>query len=182
MHNIAADWLPADLTGGRESAAPRIRKSLAASVSPLPMRRRREGCGLTEKKGVGAMSKGIFLSRGAARASLLRGASAAALLCYGSSALALEPAPAPEISPAPSSGSPLALPIFDVGRNSPSSILPSSSAPPSSPALTSSAAPPAFGYSGGGLFDPAGNPAPNPVTSATPEGIRILGGPAQASS
>ena len=128
------------------------------------------------------MSKGIFLSRGAARASLLRGASAAALLCYGSSALALEPAPAPEISPAPSSGSPLALPIFDVGRNSPSSILPSSSAPPSSPALPSSAAPPAFGYSGGGLFDPAGNPAPNPVTSATPEGIRILGGPAQASS
>ncbi|QGM46214.1 TonB-dependent receptor [Methylocystis heyeri] len=39
-----------------------------------------------------------------------------------------------------------------------------------------------FSYSGGPLIDPAQSPEPNPVSSVTPEGIRILGGPAQASS
>lgn len=39
-----------------------------------------------------------------------------------------------------------------------------------------------FSYSGGPLINPAQNPEPNPVSSVTPEGIRILGGPAQASS
>jgi len=70
------------------------------------------------------------------------------------------------------------LPDIDIGGEQAAAAVPSSEQAERNPANAASN----FGYGGGPLIDATLSPAPNPVSSVTPEGIRILGGPAQASS
>ncbi len=131
------------------------------------------------------MSKGLVTRR--LCGSLYGGVSLLSLLCAGAGAVAEPLLPAIEIGgqQAPDAANTPSQPVESAGAGT------SGGAPARSPTAAPSSgqveqnpanAQSNFGYGGGPLIDATLSPAPNPVSSVTPEGIRILGGPAQASS
>lgn len=130
------------------------------------------------------MSKSVMTRR--ARVSLLGGVSLLTLLCSG--AVAQEKPPLPAIDIGGQQASDAANTPSQAGERTGAGT--SGGAPTNSSAAApapdqveqKSAAQANFGYGGGPLIEATLSPAPNPVSSVTPEGIRILGGPAQASS